>query len=161
MWVSQKKSCTRPHTNRTVFVCEALVGRMQARHSAAGIRVTASCSVSEVLKTSQSTFLSETDTRNNSWARTEEFRVLLLGEEVSSEHRPKRASMCQSPVTDSRIRHKRSSLVQLSWIMKAPTSASVMTFWLKVIAHTLSTLYSHNHRPDYTGKPTQPPPQTK
>lgn len=78
-----QNSRTPPHTNRTVFVCEALVERMRARHSAAGFRVPpSSCSVSEVLKTSQSTFLSETDTRNKSWARREEFRVLLLeGEE--------------------------------------------------------------------------------
>lgn len=38
-----------------------LVERMQTRHSAGGLRVTpSSCSVSEVLKTSQRTFLSET-----------------------------------------------------------------------------------------------------
>lgn len=125
MWVSQRdtlqNSCTRPRTNRTLFVCEALVERMRASHSAAGFRVSpSSCSVSEVLKTSQSTFFSETDTRNNSWARTEEFRVLLLGKKkkVISFSKTKDVpadadSMCQTPVNQSQIKDKRNSLVSL------------------------------------------------
>lgn len=152
VWVSQEdmlqNSCTRPRTNRTVFVCEALVGRMRARHSAAGIRVTPSCSVSEVLKTSQSTFLPETDARNNSWAKTEEFRVLLLGEQVSSEQKNQKEPACVR-VQWLNVRHKKTFFgLTLSQITNEGTHfwLSKMTYWLKVIAQTLSTLYSHNRR---------------
>lgn len=190
MWVSQRdtlqNSCTRPRTNRTVFVCEALVERMRASHSAAGLRVSpSSCSVSEVLKTSQSTFLSETDTRNNSWARTEEFKSFAPGEKKKSSLlvKPKTFQLMQTAcVRLPWINHKsktketlgflssKGSLI-LSETLKAPASGSANSLQndLLVKGHSsnfINTIFtqpqsSHHRRPDYTGEPTQPPPQTK
>lgn len=127
---------------------------MQTRHSAGGFRVTpSSCSVSEVLKTSQRTFLSETaggirteQGRKNSGAPkvkrvisfTKEkcyYRVSDLSELITAQRQKKQVSFIKKDPCG----------ILKNWVLVQQISCKA-TFWLKVIPQTLSTLYSHNHR---------------
>lgn len=125
---------------------------MQARHSAAEVRMPpSSCLVSEVLKTSQSTFHSETDTRNNSWGR-KGIQSFALGKKVIPLWKNKLFKRCSQYVYGyselSIDAHLNVPVVRTFHSTAGPVASQLFfktTLWLKVIPQTLSTLYSQDH----------------
>lgn len=136
-----------------------------------------SCSVSEVLKTSQSTFHSEIDTRNNSWARDKELWVLLLGNKVISLKNEMRNSswmhlLWQTEANFARIKGNRKlwvTHIKGVWILlvilevQDQNSGPVSSLQNLVVkghsSNSISTVFtkpqsSHYHKPGYTGKLT-------
>lgn len=151
---------------------------MWVRHSAAEVSMPPSCSVSEVLKTSQSTFHSEIDTRNNSWARDKELWVLLLGNKVISlkklneKFQLNALAASQTEVNFAKIKGNRKlrvAHIKGVWILldilkvQDQNSGPVSSLQNLVVkghsSNFISTVFtkpqtSHYHKPEYTGKLT-------
>lgn len=176
MWCKSARQilCTVLTQTEQSLLVRLLVERMQTRHSAGGFRVTpSSCSVSEVLKTSQRTFLSETaggiraeqgrknsgaprEKRVISFAKTKDYRVSGFSELITTQRQKKQVSFIKKDPfrNPEKLGSGATNSLQNDLLVKGYSSNFINSIFTRPQS-------SHHCRPDYTGKATQPPPQTK